>query len=65
MKLKKAYVSREVGVSWEERFLGYANNLDDLKAPDKIKGQLKTGDLAYRDEDGFYYISGRKKELLK
>ncbi len=64
-EIKKAYVSGELEYHGKNVFLGYANNLDDLKAPDKIKGQLKTGDLAYRDEDGFYYISGRKKRIVK
>ena len=30
-----------------------------------FQGKLKTGDLAERDSDGFYYIVGRKKRFLK
>ncbi len=45
--------------------LGYAETHDDLYKPDENHGVLHTGDLAYRDEDGFYFISGRKKRFLK
>ena len=45
--------------------LGYAESLDDLYRGDDNKGVLYTGDLAYFDEDGFFYIAGRKKRFLK
>lgn len=45
--------------------LGYAESLDDLKKPDERMGVLPTGDIAIRDEDGFYFIVGRKKRFLK
>jgi long-chain acyl-CoA synthetase len=45
--------------------LGYADSLEDLYKADENNGVLYTGDLAYRDEDGFYFISGRKKRFLK
>lgn len=45
--------------------LGYAQDRFDLNKPDENHGILYTGDMAKRDEDGFYYIVGRKKRFLK
>lgn len=45
--------------------LGYAECAADLIKDDENHGLLHTGDLAYRDEDGFYFIAGRKKRFLK
>lgn len=45
--------------------LGYAQGPDDLRKGDERRGALHTGDLARRDEDGFYYITGRMKRFLK
>ncbi|MBQ4249752.1 MAG: AMP-binding protein [Clostridia bacterium] len=45
--------------------MGYAETPDDLNRGDERGGRLLTGDMAKRDEDGFYYIVGRKKRFLK
>lgn len=45
--------------------LGYANGADDLAMPDTQRGELRTGDLAYRDADGFYYVVGRRSRFIK
>lgn len=45
--------------------LGYAECAADLAKGDERHGVLMTGDMAKRDEDGFYYIVGRKKRFLK
>ena len=45
--------------------LGYAERGEDLILGDERHGRLETGDMAQFDEDGFYYIVGRKKRFLK
>lgn len=45
--------------------LGYAECRADLAKGDENKGVLRTGDVARRDADGFYYITGRLKRFVK
>jgi long-chain acyl-CoA synthetase len=45
--------------------MGYAESCADLCKGDENGGVLRTGDIAKRDADGFYYIVGRKKRFLK
>lgn len=45
--------------------MGYAVCKDDLMKGDEFKGEYHTGDLARRDEDGCYYITGRLSRFLK
>ncbi|UMY65824.1 MULTISPECIES: AMP-binding protein [unclassified Flavobacterium] len=45
--------------------MGYAYNRSDLTLGDERKGVLPTGDIARRDADGCYYITGRLSRFLK
>jgi len=45
--------------------MGYALEKDDLAKGDDFNGEYHTGDLARRDEDGCYYITGRLSRFLK
>lgn len=45
--------------------MGYAECAEDLLKGDENHGRLATGDIAYRDQDGFYYITGRLKRFVK
>jgi long-chain acyl-CoA synthetase len=44
--------------------MGYAIDKDDLSLDSQLS-ELKTGDLAYTDKAGRYYISGRKSRFIK
>lgn len=58
-------VTGELVYYGENVTLGYAVNRTDLSKGDVRNGRLETGDMAYRDDDGYYYIVGRKKRFLK
>lgn len=45
--------------------MGYATGREDLSKPDLNCGVLATGDIAKMDEDGDFYIVGRKSRFLK
>lgn len=46
-------------------FLGYANSRKDFTKKIKSKTELDTGDLGYIDDEGFYYLTARKKRIAK
>jgi len=45
--------------------LGYADSFSDLALGDQMNGLLHTGDLAKKDKDGYFYLTGRLKRFLK
>lgn len=55
----------ELVYTGENVTLGYAETAADLEKGDERFGRLETGDMAKRDEDGYYFIVGRKKRFLK
>ena len=59
------YVTGELQYEGDNVTLGYAECGEDLMKGDERSGRLLTGDMAQFDEDGYYYIVGRKKRFLK
>lgn len=53
----------ELLVKGKHMFSGYWNNPEETKKT-IVDGWIRTGDLAKVDEDGDYYIVGRKKEMI-
>lgn len=59
------YTTGELVYEGKNVTLGYAECGEDLIKGDERHGRLETGDMAQFDEDGYYYIVGRKKRFLK
>ena len=57
-------VTGEVAVRGANVMRGYYKNPDATAASFTADGWLRTGDLGHRDADGFFFITGRIKELI-
>ena len=64
-EIKTPHTTGELIYEGENVTLGYAECSEDLAKGDERHGILATGDMAQFDEDGYYYIVGRKKRFLK
>lgn len=64
-EIKEAEVVGELVYEGDNVTLGYAESKEDLCKGNERQGRLVTGDMAKRDKDGFYYITGRKKRFIK
>lgn len=63
--VRKPYQTGELCYEGKNVTLGYAECAADLFKGDERKGVLMTGDMAQFDEDGYFYVVGRKKRFLK
>jgi long-chain acyl-CoA synthetase len=57
--------SQELIYRGPNAMMGYAHTHDDLARGDDLGGELRTGDLARVDADGYYYVTGRLKRFVK
>lgn len=63
--ITEADVTGELIYEGKNVTMGYAECKADLQKGDELNGVLHTGDMAKRDEEGYYYITGRKKRFVK
>ena len=63
--ISRPHITGELVYTGPNVTLGYAEDRSDLSKGDELHGVLETGDMAQFDEDGYYYIVGRKKRFLK
>jgi long-chain acyl-CoA synthetase len=65
IEVTKPNQSGEIVYKGDNVMLGYAENRSDLSRGDELNGVLFTGDIGYKDEDGFFYLTGRMKRFIK
>lgn len=64
-KINTSNTEGELCIEAKSVALGYASSYEDLQKGDVFNGVLKTGDIAKYDEDGFFFVVGRKSRFLK
>ncbi len=64
-KIRDPYVDGEIVYEGDNVMLGYASSTNDLSKGDENKGVLRTGDIGYFDDEGYFYVTGRKKRFIK
>lgn len=64
-RIERPHVAGELVYYGPNVTMGYATTRDDLARGDERRGRLSTGDIAEVDEDGYYYVVGRRSRFVK
>ena len=64
-EIQEVEAEGELGYRGPNVTMGYAQCIEDLALDDVFCGLYRTGDIARRDRDGYYYIVGRLLRFLK
>ena len=58
------YIEGEIQIKGDNVMLGYYNNPEANEAVFTEDGWFRTGDIGYKDNDGYFYITGRLKSVI-
>ncbi len=64
VKNSQGFIEGEILVKGENVMLGYYKNEEATKEVFTDDGYFRTGDVGYIDNDGYIYITGRKKSVI-
>ncbi len=65
LKKKENQKIGEIIYSGKNVFMGYSSSKNDLDKKSNKKKILETGDFAWKDKQGYYFLVGRKDNFLK
>ena len=65
MKIKQSRILGQLVYTGQNVMLGYAESKEDLTHGNVNNNRLETGDIAYFDDNCFYFIVGRIKRFIK
>lgn len=61
---EKGFTEGEILVKGSNVMIGYCDNEDENKKVFTTDGYFRTGDIGYLDQDGYIFITGRKKNVI-